>query len=179
MKKKLVVAILVLNVLGMGTIRAQGRRPIQGEKNSEMRMEKKMDKLSQELGLSGEQQMQVQAIFAESQIEMQGIQEQYPSLQLAKEEMKQITVEVDKLNKTILSDRLLKMEFNKWVLKNIKQYNSYLEPQNLKIISSLQNRGFFPSLWSSKKRKYLLNLTRCEAHREVLISILKNENSNT
>ena len=99
--------------------------------------------------------------------------------ELTKEEIKLINLEADKLNKIIASDDLLKMKFNKWVLKNIKQYNSYLEPQNLKIISSLQNRGFFPSFWSSKKRKYLLNLIRCEAHREVLIKILKNENSDS
>ncbi len=99
--------------------------------------------------------------------------------ELTNEETQQIILETDKLNKIIISDDLLKMEFNKWVQKNVKQYNSYLEPQNLKIISSLQNRNYFPSFWSSKKRKYLLNLIRCEAHREVVIKILKNENSNT
>ena len=99
--------------------------------------------------------------------------------ELTNEETRNIKLEMDKLNKIIISDDLLKMEFNKWVQMNIKQYNYYLEPHNINIISSLQNRNYFPSFWSSKKRKYLLNLIRCESHKEVLISILKNENSNT
>lgn len=98
---------------------------------------------------------------------------------LSEEETLKITLKTKEWNTVISSDKLLQLEFDKWVAQNVRQYNSYIEPLNYKIISSLQFRGLFPSLWTAKKRRYLLNLIRCEAHQDVLISILKNENSNT
>jgi asparagine synthase (glutamine-hydrolysing) len=64
-------------------------------------------------------------------------------------------------------------------IKRFPKYNfDYLEIVCW-MVSSLQYRGLFPSFWSNIKRKYLLNLIRCEAHKDVIISILEDENSNT
>lgn len=99
--------------------------------------------------------------------------------ELSEKEEEQMRGEITRLNEIIACDSILKREFDRWVMKNIKQYNSYLEPSNIRILSLFQNLGYFPSLWSTRKRKYLLNLIRCEAHREMVISILNNENSNS
>lgn len=105
---------------------------------------------------------------------------QNPGIQtFTEEELKNIHVKMNSLNKTILNDQKLEESFNLYVKSKFKLYNSYMEPRGNKYILALQNRKLLPSLWSKRKRRYLLNLVRCEAHRDMLIRILQNENSNT
>lgn len=54
-----------------------------------------------------------------------------------------------------------------------KSYASFIEPYSLRLLHSLRNRRLFPSLLSERKKKILLNLARCEAHRDVLIRFLE------
>ncbi len=109
MKKKLIGAMLVFTVLGMGIAMAQRGHKSQGDKNSEMRMEKKVEKLAKELELTSEQQLEVTAIFAESQKEMEAIQENHPSLKAAKEEMKELQKENKSRMKEILTEEQQQM----------------------------------------------------------------------
>jgi poly-gamma-glutamate synthesis protein (capsule biosynthesis protein) len=51
-------------------------------------------------------------------------------------------------------------------------YDSYIEPYFGKTIASLRARGFFPKLMKKRKKLMLLNIARCEAHREVLLNLL-------
>ena len=51
-------------------------------------------------------------------------------------------------------------------------YDSFIEPYFGKIIASLRKRGLFPKLLSRRKRLLLLNLMRCDSHRDVLIRML-------
>lgn len=99
--------------------------------------------------------------------------------QLTETELKDIEFRIYSWNKIISSDADLQDHFDKWVQTNKKQYLSYFEPHNFRLVRLLQRKNLLPSLWSSRKKEYMLNLVRCEAHRDVLISILENENSNT
>jgi poly-gamma-glutamate synthesis protein (capsule biosynthesis protein) len=74
---------------------------------------------------------------------------------------------------TIADDKALAANFVRFQLKVRKMYLSFLEPHDNGYLSALQNKRLFPSLLMKKKKRLLLNLTRCESHREVLLSLLK------
>jgi poly-gamma-glutamate synthesis protein (capsule biosynthesis protein) len=84
----------------------------------------------------------------------------------------EVVKEIELLNLTIADDTLLEKSFNKYVKENIKQYSYYIEPHGNRYLNALRNRNLFPSLWSKQKKLYLLNLIRCESHRDVLLSML-------
>lgn len=94
------------------------------------------------------------------------------------EKLTERRTEVESLNRIIADDNRLEAEFAKWIRQKKKMYNAYIEPHRIKPIQVLQNRGLLPSLWARRKKNYLLNLVRCEAHRDILISILRDEDSN-
>ncbi len=78
-------------------------------------------------------------------------------------------------NEVIQNDRLLQVFFEQWVKKHTKQYSAYLEPHPNRYLQALQNRKWIPSLWSARKKKLLLNLIRCESHRDILIALLSKQ----
>ena len=94
--------------------------------------------------------------------------------ELAEQELRQLNF----FSRIIQSDDDLDREFQLWKKRNQKYYFINIEPHGNRILQFLQNRGLAPSLWSIKKKKYLLNMLRSESHRELLISLLEDENSN-
>lgn len=92
---------------------------------------------------------------------------------------KQFFNKVEVLNKKIADDNVLRSEFEKFILQRKNLYSSYLEPYKNRYLHFLRNRGLFPSLLSYSKKKLLLNLIRCESHREAVIELLKHENSHS
>jgi len=83
------------------------------------------------------------------------------------------------INKIISDDFQLNKSFEELVNKRSKLYRAYIEPHKNKYIQVLQNKNIIPSLWTSKKKKYLLNLIQCESHRDILVKVLKYDNSNS
>ncbi len=79
---------------------------------------------------------------------------------------------LDERNKIIEDDIKLVKEFEQYIEKVTPMYDSFIEPYFGKIQNALRRMGILPNLMSRKKRLLLLNLTRCEAHREVLLNIL-------
>lgn len=79
------------------------------------------------------------------------------------------------LNDIIADDDLLLNHFYEFVRSNKKLYNTYLEPHGNRILNALRNRNLFPSLWNQRKKLYLLNLVRCESHRDIILNLLKEE----
>ncbi len=77
------------------------------------------------------------------------------------------------LNKTIADDKALQQAFEAYCKKVSCMYNAYLEPHSNYWVHALQTRKWLPSFLNTRKRLLLLNLTRCEAHRDVLLEILK------
>lgn len=76
-------------------------------------------------------------------------------------------------NQIIADNVLLEQAFQQYVEKVTPMYDSFIEPYFGRIYNALRQRGFVPNLLKKKKRLLLLNLTRCEAHREVLLRMLK------
>jgi len=98
---------------------------------------------------------------------------------LKDDKLKNQLEKIEELNGIILDDEKLELAFEKWKQIVEKNYLSLIEPHNFKNLLRLQNRGLFPTVWSKRKKEYLLNLIRCESHRELLIKILEDANSNS
>ncbi len=77
------------------------------------------------------------------------------------------------LNSVIADDTMLEERFRIHVKSVTPMYDAYIEPYFGRSISSLRNRGLFPKLMSRRKRMLLLNIIRCESHREVLLGMLE------
>lgn len=76
------------------------------------------------------------------------------------------------LSAVINDDEKLNNAFNAYCLSVKKMYDSFIEPYFGKTIASLRARGLFPKLMKKRKKLLLLNLSRCEAHRDVLLNLL-------
>lgn len=103
--------------------------------------------------------------------------DQVPGLELIPSQ--DFNEKMQKLNSIIADEEQLNIGFAEYCRSKRRLYNAYLEPHRNKYLNALQARGWFPSLWNKKKRLYLENLIRCEAHRDVVQHILANENCDT
>lgn len=88
------------------------------------------------------------------------------------EELKTFEEKIGRLNSTIADDKKLEREFEAYCKRSYQMYSGYIEPHSNRILHALRNRNYLPSILSDKKKRLLLNLTRCEAHRDVLIKTL-------
>lgn len=95
------------------------------------------------------------------------------SFLLTNDKLYEFNIEFDRLSKIIEDNNLLTKEFDNYCRSVSRSYNAFLEPLSNKYLHALQNRGLFPSLLRDRKRKLLLNLIRCEAHRDVVMRLLK------
>jgi poly-gamma-glutamate capsule biosynthesis protein CapA/YwtB (metallophosphatase superfamily) len=93
---------------------------------------------------------------------------------LNEQELNQFNQQIQQLNSVIANDDQLQTAFNKYCTSVKKMYQAFVEPSFGKYIASLRARGFFPTFMNKRKKLLLLNLTRCEAHRDVLQNFLSN-----
>ena len=77
------------------------------------------------------------------------------------------------LNSVIADDIKLEQHFLKHIKSVTPMYNAFIEPYFGRFISVLRNHKLFPKFMSPRKRMLLLNLIRCESHREVLLRMLE------
>jgi poly-gamma-glutamate capsule biosynthesis protein CapA/YwtB (metallophosphatase superfamily) len=76
-------------------------------------------------------------------------------------------------NQQIASPEILDLKFMELANCRKRSYLSYFEPYSNRYLSALNFRGLFPSIISAQKKKALLNLIRCEAHRDLVLKSLK------
>ncbi len=79
---------------------------------------------------------------------------------------------IERLNNIIGDDNKLEESFQVFKKKVGKMYRAFIEPHNLRYLHVFQSRGWLPSFLTKRKKNLLLNLSRCESHREVMVSIL-------
>lgn len=79
---------------------------------------------------------------------------------------------MNELNAVIADDILLNNEFQKFILAKKKQYSHFLEPYSNRILHALFSRKLMPSFYSKRKKLLLLNLIRCESHRDIILNLL-------
>lgn len=103
----------------------------------------------------------------------QGEENQNLGVKLMKDSKKKnFMSEIALLNDKISKPKLIDAEFNKYVYKLQQQYYSYLQPYSNRYLVALFNRKLLPSFISKSKKRLLLNVIRCEAHKDVLVKIL-------
>ena len=89
-----------------------------------------------------------------------------------KEQEKSFISQRLKKSNIIKKDILLEAEFENFVNKQFRMYNSFLEPIKNKYILWLMNRGILPRFVKGYFRRLLLNVIRTEAHRDILLKVL-------
>ncbi len=94
---------------------------------------------------------------------------------LSEDELGDFLLNLKELNKQIQDDEFLENNFIEFTRKVQKSYSAFIEPHSNKYMFALQNRKILPSFLTKSKKRLLLNLTRCEAHRDVLIKILESQ----
>lgn len=78
------------------------------------------------------------------------------------------------INTIIANDALLNAKYDEFFKKIENQYLHYLQPYTSKYFHKLYSLGILPSFLQNKTKRLLyLNLIRCEAHRDVVLKILK------
>jgi poly-gamma-glutamate synthesis protein (capsule biosynthesis protein) len=90
------------------------------------------------------------------------------------DELRQFRQEEEEKNKIILDNKLLNNEYDLFYKKVEKQYLHFLQPYTSKYLHKLYSLGIIPSfLKNETKRLLYLNLIRCEAHRDIILKLLK------
>lgn len=91
------------------------------------------------------------------------------------QEQLQVSDKIDRFNQIIQDDDRLKESFEAYVLKMSRLYKIYVEPFSNRYLRLLQSMGLMPYLLRPKKKRLLLNLSRCESHRDILHEILERQ----
>ncbi len=92
---------------------------------------------------------------------------------LSDQEEQEFSQTMELRNEIIADDLKLEQAFQQHIKNVSAMYDAFVEPYFGRIYNALRQRGFLPNMLSRKKRLLLLNLLRCEAHREVLLRMLK------
>lgn len=79
---------------------------------------------------------------------------------------------IEKLNKIIVDDVKLQEAYDSMMAKAYPM--SPMQPYTSHYIRALYHRGLLPDLISKQKKVEILNIVRCETHRELLISYIEN-----
>lgn len=78
------------------------------------------------------------------------------------------------INEIILNDKSLDEKYEMFFKSVEKQYLHYLQPYTSKYLHKLYSMGIVPSFLKNRTKQLLyLNLIRCEAHRDIVLKILK------
>lgn len=94
---------------------------------------------------------------------------------LEAEEEKAVLDRINELNNLIENDVALKDSFDKYCKERLKITLARMQPYSNRYLIALFNKGLLPNLFKTKKALLFLNLIRCESHREVLLSNLKDQ----
>jgi poly-gamma-glutamate synthesis protein (capsule biosynthesis protein) len=82
---------------------------------------------------------------------------------------------LDTLNRIISDDRQLQNSYQSYSDQQTQRYMRYLEPVKSRVLSAAQSRGWVPSLLTRRQKQLLLNIIRCEAHRDLVLEILERD----
>ena len=80
---------------------------------------------------------------------------------------------IEDLNQTIARPERLAVEFEKLCDARRYAYEACLEPYSNSTLHAVRRKGYLPAWFGKKKRLRLLNIVRCESHRDVLLGVLK------
>lgn len=83
---------------------------------------------------------------------------------------------INEINDIIGNDELLSKKYEEFVLSKRRKFiKSVFEPYSNRYLLSLYYRNLLPSFISNRKALLILNLIRCESHRDAVIKIFKQD----
>lgn len=88
------------------------------------------------------------------------------------EEKEYFMTKIGNLNSIIIDDIKLNEAFNKFCHTHKNNYNMQLEPYTNRYIKALRSRHLIPSFISRRKKNLIINLFRCESHKDIMMNIL-------
>lgn len=77
------------------------------------------------------------------------------------------------LNSIISSSKVLEGKYEEWTLSQRKNQLSWFTPYSNRYFLALYRRNLLPSFLTKQKRLSILNMLRCESHRDLCIHLLK------
>lgn len=89
-----------------------------------------------------------------------------------KEQENFLKTDIEKTAIIVHENQLMEI-YQSFLNQHQSRMNAYLEPYTNRILRLFQKKHLFPNLLSHSKRLLLMNLVRCEAHRDVLLDHLK------
>lgn len=91
----------------------------------------------------------------------------------SKEKLADFNDAIDCLNQIIRDEKKLKEKHQKWMDGTQQMYRNAFELYKGRLMKALFNRKLLPSLFNRHNTSLLLNIIACEAHRDRLINLLK------
>lgn len=82
------------------------------------------------------------------------------------------------LNVIISNDEKLNEEYEKFLLQNERRYMSYFSPYGNRYLRYLCRKGFIPCFLNRNRKDVILDMIRCDSHREVVEQILSMDYEN-
>jgi poly-gamma-glutamate synthesis protein (capsule biosynthesis protein) len=82
--------------------------------------------------------------------------------------------EMAALDAIIGDDLKLREAFDDLVARRRGMIKAF-EPYNNRYLEAARSRGWVPSFFTGRKKRGVLNLVRCESHRDILLQVLENE----
>jgi poly-gamma-glutamate synthesis protein (capsule biosynthesis protein) len=92
---------------------------------------------------------------------------------MTKLENEKFVHEIEKLNHVIANERLLAIEFEKFIASEQHNYHLWLSPYANRWLIALFVRKLLPSLLNTQKKLWMLEGMMCESHRDAIITLLK------
>ena len=92
---------------------------------------------------------------------------------LNKSEQNKFLEELAQINHIILNDDLLTLEFSKLVKTRARSYLSSIQPYPGYLLSGAYRKGLLPDILSESELLKHLNISRCEAHRDLYLESLQ------
>lgn len=87
-------------------------------------------------------------------------------------ELRAFESRMEGLNQVIADEVQLRSRFEAYCQSRKDIYNIYMEPYRNHVLASLRKRKWIPSVFSAHKRRLILNIARCESHRDVFFTYL-------
>lgn len=92
---------------------------------------------------------------------------------LVGQDMVNFDKQIKYLNNIISNDTELCNSFDHWCHLHVRLMRSWFTPYSSRILMALYRKGLLPSFLTSQKKIQLYNAIRCESHRDIALSALK------
>ena len=90
-----------------------------------------------------------------------------------KEERKFFDENIHRLNSIIQDDKALMLSFDSFCETQRKNIVTHFSPYNYRLLQAFCRRSMIPTFLGGKRKLDIMNKVRCEAHRDVIINVLK------